>query len=166
MFSGEVAVDGSPVALIDLGDTLCDCTPALRIALAKLRQPGEAENDETLVFLPPHLESRRRQIMSTPGFWRDLAPRPAGFELLRLIKNSGFRVHVLTKGPHDAPQVWSEKVAWCRANLPGVPVIVTDDKSRVHGHVFVDDWLPYVEAWQREWPAGLVIVPAQPWNLR
>jgi hypothetical protein len=42
---------------------------------------------------------------------------------------------------------------------------VTDDKARVHGHVLVDDWLPYVERWQRQWPAGLAIVTAQPWNV-
>ena len=45
-----------------------------------------------------------------------------------------------TKG-HDAPQVWADKVAWCRAHLPDVPVIVTDDKACVHGHVLVDDWM-------------------------
>ena len=47
-----------------------------------------------------------------------------------------------------------------------MPVIVTDDKTRVHGHVLVDDWIPYVDRWQRQWPTGLAIVPAQPWNER
>jgi 5'-nucleotidase len=155
-----------PVALVDLGDTLCDCTPALRAGLARLRQPGECEGDEALVPLPPYLESRRRQVMSVSGFWRELAPRAPGFELLGLLRDAGFRVHILTKGPYDAPQVWADKVAWCRAHLPDVPVIVTDDKARVHGHVLVDDWLPYVEGWQRQWPAGLAIVPAQPWNVQ
>ena len=163
--NAPVAADGL-VALVDLGDTLADCTPVLRAALARLRQPGEHEDDETLVPLPPYLESRRRAVMSTPGFWRELPPRASGFELLSLLRDAGFRVHVLTKGPYDAPQVWADKVAWCRARLPDVPVIVTDDKARVHGHVLVDDWLPYVERWQRQWPAGLAIVPAQPWNVR
>jgi 5'-nucleotidase len=166
MSCAEAAVGAdAPVALIDLGDTLADCTPALRAALSCLRQPGEHEGDEALVPLPPYLESRRRAVMSAPGFWRELAPRASGFELLVLLRDAGFRSHVLTKGPYDAPQVWADKVAWCRANLPGVPVIVTDDKARVHGHVLVDDWLPYVERWQRQWPAGLAIVPAQPWNI-
>jgi len=156
----------APVALVDLGDTLADCTPALRAALARMRQPGEQEEDEELVPLPPYLEARRRAVMSAPGFWRRLTPRAPGFELLGLLRDAGFRVHVLTKGPHDAPQAWADKVAWCRAYLPDVPVTVTDDKARVHGHVLVDDWLPYVERWQRQWPAGLAIVPAQPWNVR
>jgi 5'-nucleotidase len=165
MSCGE-AVAGAPVALVDMGDTLCECTPKLRVALARLRQPGEREGDEMLLPLPPYLELRRRQVMSTPGFWRELAPRARGFELLGLLRDAGFHVHVLTKGPYDAPQVWADKVAWCRIHLPEVPVIVTDDKTRVHGHVLVDDWLPYVERWHRQWPTGLVIVPAQPWNVQ
>lgn len=156
----------APVALVDLGDTLCDCTPALRAHLVHLRQPGELESDEALVPLPPYLESRRRQVMSSPGFWRELAPRARGFELLGLLRDQGFQLHVVTKGPYDAPQVWADKVAWCRTYLPDLQVTVTDDKARVHGHVLVDDWLPYVDRWQRQWPAGLVIVPAQPWNLQ
>lgn len=154
------------IALVDLGDTLADCTPALRAALARLRQPGEREGDEVLIPLPPYLESRRRAVMSVPGFWRELPPRAEGFELLSLLRDASFRVHVLTKGPYDAPQVWSDKVAWCRAHLPDVPVIVTDDKARVHGHLLVDDWIPYVERWQRQWPTGHAILPAQPWNVR
>jgi hypothetical protein len=161
----EIRADvGMPVALVDLGDTLCDCTPALRAGMAQLRRPGES--DELIDLLPPHLEMRRRQVMSAPGFWLELPPRSAGFELLKLLRAEGFQVYVLTKGPTDAPQVWADKVAWCRAHLPGVPVIVADDKARVHGHVLVDDWLPYVEHWQRAWPAGLAILPAQPWNAQ
>jgi 5'-nucleotidase len=156
---------GAPVALVDLGDTLCDCRPALLAGLARLRRPGEGEADESLVPLPLHLEMRRREVMSVPGFWRELARRSSGFELLTLLREAGFRVHVVTKGPHDAPHVWADKVAWCRAHLPDVPVIITDDKARVHGHVLVDDWLPYVERWQRQWPEGLAILPAQPWNV-
>lgn len=156
--------DAAPVALVDLGDTLADCTPALEAALKQLHRPGAAELHEAAPL--PSLDARRRAVLATPGFWRGLAPRAAGFELLGLLREAGFQVHVLTKGPRDAPQVWADKVAWCRAHLPDVPVTVTDDKARVHGDVFVDDWLPYVERWQRRWPAGLAVVPAQPWNAQ
>jgi 5'-nucleotidase len=155
----------APVALVDLGDTLVDCTPAWRAALARLRNAGERVSDDTLFPLPPYLEDRRQAVMATPGFWRELPPRPEGLELLGLLRNAGFRIHILTKGPYDATHVWADKVAWCRAHLPQVPVIVTDDKARIHGDVLVDDWLPYIERWQRQWPTGLAIVPAQPWNV-
>jgi 5'-nucleotidase len=163
MCSGDVA--DAPVALVDLGDTLVDCTPAWRAALARIRKQGERDGDYALLPLPPYLEERRQAVMSTPGFWRELRPRAAGVELLGLLRDAGFHVHILTKGPYDAPHVWADKVAWCRAHLPYVPVIVADDKTRIHGDVLVDDWLPYVERWQRQWPTGLAIVPAQPWNI-
>jgi len=167
MSSDELAVASEGlIALVDLGDTLVECTPALHAALARLRQPGEHENDEHLIPLPSYLESRRRAVMSSPGFWRELPPRAEGFELISLLRAVGFQLNILTKGPYDAPQVWAEKVAWCRAHLPDVPVTVTDDKARVHGHLLVDDWLPYVELWQKQWPRGFAIVPTQPWNAR
>jgi hypothetical protein len=165
MSSADRSIPPGPVALIDLGDTLCECTPALRAVLARRRRSGEPNEDESQLAAP-HLEARRREVLCAPGFWRGLAPRASGFSLLQLVRECGFLVYVLTKGPDDAPWVWGDKVSWCRAHLPGVGVIVTDDKSRVHGDVLVDDWLPYVESWQRQWPKGLAIVPAQPWNAQ
>ena len=153
MSSAEASED-LPLALIDLGDTLAECTPALHAALARLGPPDDTATGE----------QQRRMVLATPGFWRGLATRPSGLSLLALLRDAGYRVTVVTKGPHDAPQVWADKVAWCRDHLPGVPVIVTDDKTPVCGNVLVDDWLPYVERWQCRWPDALAIVPAQPWN--
>lgn len=146
--------EAAPLALVDLGDTLADCTPALDAALARLGPAGDAASQE----------QRRRQLLATPGFWSSLTPRAAGLGLLGLLRDAGYRITVLTKGPSDAPQVWADKVAWCRRHLAGVPVIVTDDKTPVCGDILVDDWLPYVDRWQRRWPEALAIVPAQPWN--
>lgn len=139
--------------MVDLGDTLAECTSALTGALGSEAQPGSM------------LQGRRNALLRAPGFWRSLAPRAAGLSLLAMLRDSGYGVTVLTKGPCDAPHVWVDKVAWCREHLPGVPVIVTDDKSLIGGDVLVDDWPPYVEKWQRSWPTGLAIMPAQPWNV-
>lgn len=154
------------IALVDLGDTLCDCSGPLHARLAALRGPAEDAGAETREPLPAHLDARRRQIMGSPGFWQSLPPRAAGFGLLEILRAERFTVRVLSKGPRDAPQAWADKVAWCRRHLPDTPVIITDDKSLVFGHVLVDDWPPYVEQWQQRWPHGLAIVPAQPWNAR
>ena len=109
-----------PHALIDLGDTLAECSPAMRSALARLRQAGEPLGDVELVPLPGYLEQRRREVMSTPGFWRGLAPRPEGFELLRLLQQTGFRVRVLTKGPYAARKCgrrrWRGAGSMCRSS--------------------------------------------------
>ncbi len=116
MFSGDAII--APTALIDLGDTLCECSPALRAGLAQVRQAGECEADETVVPLPEYLEARRRRVMAVPGFWRGLRPRVEGFELLTLLREAGYQVHVLTKGPYEAPHVWGDKVALVPAASP------------------------------------------------
>jgi len=154
----------APIALIDLGDTLADCTPALQARLAQAVDADERTTGAAPAEMAARLDDRRAAILTAPGFWRDLAPRPQGIALLDMLRGAGFAVHVVTKGPYAAPHVWADKVAWCRAHVPDLPVVVCDDKSRVHGHVLVDDWLPYVERWQRQWPDGLAIIPAQPWN--
>src|SRR4249919_3687538 len=101
----------TPIALIDLGDTLADCTPALQARLAELADPEESRAGETPAALTARLDRRRSAILSTPGFWRDLAPRPQGLALLGMLRGAGFAVHVVTKGPYAAPQVWADKVA-------------------------------------------------------
>ena len=102
--------------------------------------------------------------METPGFWQTLPKNVLGFQLLDLLRDVGFQLHILSKGPRDAPQVWADKVSWCRANVPEVPVTITDDKSLVYGNILVDDWHPYVLHWQRRWPDSLGILPAHHWN--
>jgi 5'(3')-deoxyribonucleotidase len=162
--SGANDPAATPNPHIDLGDTLADCTGALVERLERLARAGTVDSQAIRLPIPADLEPICRSMLVESGFWRSLATRPSGFELLELLRNEGFSTWVLTKGSRDSPQVWSDKVAWCRRHVPDVPVIVTDDKARVHGHVLVDDWLPYVGSWQSQWPAGLAIVPAQPWN--
>lgn len=152
------------IALVDLGDTLAECTQAINSGLAHLGKPSEFKEDGCIITPPFHLESRRHAMLSAPGFWSNLSPREEGFTLIRLLRNANFKIHILTKGPYDAPQVWADKVAWCRLYLPDVPVIITDDKARVHGHLLIDDWIPYVNQWLSEWPEGRAIIPSQPWN--
>jgi hypothetical protein len=156
MSPGDPA-SGRRIALFDLGGTLCDCTERLRDGMSEF----EAESRERL---EQDLEVRRRLVMGQPGFWCDLPRLPLGFELLEMVQQAGLDVFITTKGPSDAPQVWADKVTWCRRHIPGLPVVVTEDKSVVYGDLLVDDWFPYVEAWQRRWSAGHAVLPAQPWN--
>ena len=150
-----------PVALIDLGDTLCDCRRALNQKSGELYESARCKPH---TFSPETFEQRRRLAMETPGFWRTLPKNVLGFELLGLLREGGFELHILSKGPREVPQIWADKVYWCRTNVPGVPITITDDKSLVYGNILVDDWYPYVHHWQQRWPDGLGILPAHPWN--
>jgi len=153
-----------PIALVDLDGTLADCGSSIAERLAALRQPDDSPEDELKTEPPPYILARQQQIMSTPGFWRDLRPIPAGLRLVEVLKELEFETFIFTKGPSDNSNAWAEKFDWCRVHVPELKVIVSEDKSVVHGDVLVEDWPPYIVQWRQRWPNGFVIIPAQPWN--
>jgi hypothetical protein len=153
-------------ALVDLDGTIADYDGAMGNAMCALQAPSEepcgrryADSEE-----PPHIEARRKLIQRQPGFWRNLLPLGAGLEVVSELRDVGFSLHVLTKGPSATPSAWSEKVEWCRQHLPDAIVTVTSDKSFVYGRVLVDDYPPYFESWLKVRPRGIVVCVAQPWN--
>lgn len=154
-----------PIALVDLDGTLADFDGSMAAKLAALRSPGEDPDIEAYgKEKHPWLEARRDVIKSQPGFWRNLPRITDGFAVLEMIRRVGFEVHVLTKGPFRTTMAWTEKVEWCRANLPDIPVTITEDKGLVYGRVLFDDWPPYIERWLAWRPRGLVIMLDHPWN--
>ncbi len=149
------------VALIDMDGTLCDYFGAITRDLDALRGPGEPADAED----SPWQRARENAIRRQPGWWRGLSRLQLGFDVYAELAALQFEVHVLTKGPTSTPSAWTEKLEWCQQHLPGVPVTITMDKGLVYGKVLVDDWPPYVERWLKWRPRGLVVLPAQPWNL-
>jgi 5'(3')-deoxyribonucleotidase len=157
--------DGDRIALIDLDGTVADYDGAMRAAMESLRAPSEPSNEAPRDGEPPHIEARRKLIQQKPGFWRNLAPLAAGFDVVEELRVLGFELHVLTKGPKSSPNAWSEKVEWCAEHLPDANVTVTGDKSLVYGRVLVDDFPPYFTKWLAVRPRGLVVCVAHPWNV-
>lgn len=154
------------IALMDLDGTLADYDGALQREMAKIASPGEPEFRSFMdADRPAWLEARRHLISSIPGFWRNLAPLEAGMEIKAELEACGFCINVLTKGPSTKPDAWKEKFEWCRAHIPDAGVSITEDKSLSYGRVLVDDWPPYFVGWLCFRPRGLVVVPAQPWNV-
>jgi 5'(3')-deoxyribonucleotidase len=156
-----------PIALIDLDGTVADFDGAMKAELAAIRGPNEdAALDETDLYEGelPHMKMRRRLIKAKPGFWRNLKRLDAGFEILAMLDNLKFRCNILSKGPRRMPLAWQEKVEWCVAHVPHMPIVLSEDKGLVYGKVLVDDWPEYVERWISWRPRGLVLAVAQPWN--
>jgi hypothetical protein len=158
--------DDERQALIDLDGSLADYDGALRAAMDAIRAPGEPPYADRLAVgrEEPHMEARRKLIQAQPGFWRGLERIERGFEVVDRMRRIGFGLHVLTKGPRATVGAWSEKLAWCIAELPDAMVTITSDKSAVYGRVLLDDWPAYFVAWLKARPRGLVICVAQPWN--
>jgi 5'(3')-deoxyribonucleotidase len=157
------------IALIDLDGTVADYDSALIESMRAIQSPDETPyknryEDGGAREEIPHVEARRRLIQRQPGFWRNLKPLPAGFEVVDELRSLGFSLHVLTKGPVSTPVAWSEKVEWCQRHLEDAVVTVTGDKSLVYGRILVDDFPPYFTKWLTVRPRGLVVCIAHPWN--
>lgn len=153
-------------ALLDLDSSLADYPTAMRDQMRALQTPDEEPyvgRDPSEQELP-HVEARRKLIQRVPGFWRNLRPIEAGFALVEQMRQVGFPLHVLTKGPATAPNAWSEKLEWVQQYVPDARVTLSDDKSMVYGRVLYDDFAPYFESWLLYRPRGLVVCLAQSWN--
>lgn len=154
-------------ALLDLDGTVADLSGGLREKMGPLAHPDEPAYQDRYDDdggEPPWIEARRKLVQRVPGFWRGLARIELGFDVVRVLRETGFSIHVLTKGPQSNSIAWSEKLDWVRQHLPGATVTVTGDKSIAYGRVLVDDWPEYFLPWLARRPRGLVVCVAQPWN--
>ena len=151
------------IALIDMDGTLADYDSALIRDMELIRSPHEPQD-----FIPhteiPHLKARAKMIRSRPGWWLELEPLKAGFDIVKILREQEFKLHILTKAPNAVDAAWTEKVMWCKKHIPDADVTITQNKGLVYGKILVDDWLPYVSDWLEHRHRGLVIMPAQRWN--
>lgn len=165
----------SKVALVDMDDSIAGYSPAMIREMKKIAGPNDPE------FIPhsqapDYMEARRQMISSTPGFWTNLPKNKLGFEILELLIDIGFRIHIFTKGPTRKSFAWGEKVNWCEDNVTplfdgpfsGVrargighdyDMSITTFKGLTYGRVLVDDYPQYALDWLENRPRGLVIMP-------
>lgn len=156
------------IALIDLDGTVADCDGSLREQQALLRSPDEPPFQDRYSGgeEPAYIEARRKLIQRQPGFWRNLRPIPLGFTVVSKLRDIGFNLHVLTKGPKGNGAAWGEKLSWSQEYIPDALVTVGSDKSLVYGKILCDDYPEYFEKWLKVRPRGLVVCVAQPWNIQ
>jgi len=155
------------IALVDMDGTIADYDLGIQVNMDLIRSPEETgptvfhgvKEDQ-----PDYYRNRVKMIRNQAGWWKNLLTLPDGFQIVGMLKKLGFEIHVLTKGPKSSPNAFTEKVCWCKKHLPGVPVMLVENKGLVYGRVLVDDWPPYVEAWLKARPRGLVVMPDRPWN--
>jgi 5'(3')-deoxyribonucleotidase len=153
------------VANIDLDGTVANFNKALLAALNLIRNPLEpVYTSEHLDNPPDWLEERMGYIKRSPGFWRNLEPISLGMQVVDIIREEGYRLNVLTKGPRRSTSAWTEKVEWAKEFLPDAQVTITQDKGLVYGRVLFDDWPIYITRWLDHRPRGLVLMLDHSWN--
>jgi hypothetical protein len=84
-----------------------------------------------------------------------------GFNILRMLRKKGLKIHALTKGPVTNPNAWTEKVLWFQEYMNKEDKMnITQDKGLFYGKILVDDYPGYIKRWLKYRPRGLVIMPA------
>jgi hypothetical protein len=81
------------------------------------------------------------------------------------MQELGYYLSILTQGPKANPVAWSHKVKWCFKHVPNIDITITRNKGLVYGKVLMDDYPEYIQQWLEHRPRGLVIMPAQKWNV-
>jgi 5'(3')-deoxyribonucleotidase len=154
---------------VDLDGTVADYDKRMQEELEKLRSPHEPpppDRSQANYEDGSHMSARRLLIKSQPGFWRNLPRIERGFEVVQVLREIGFGINVLTKGPkaRSVLLAWTEKAEWSAEHMPYASVTITQHKHRHYSRVLFDDWPDYWMPWARVRPRGLVISVAQPWN--
>ena len=162
----EVEVEMDELALVDLDGTLADYDAALKESMAKLKSPDERDFFEwDRKAEPEYLKNRMDLIRSDVDWWINLKKFKLGWDVLAILNELDFDIMVLTQGPRKNSNAWKGKVEWCLEHLPGVDIDITRKKAGRYGKVLVDDFPEYVEGWLKHRSRGLVIMPAQKWNM-
>lgn len=149
------------IALIDLDGTLADFDKAMKAELDLLESPYEVNSNDRNA---PWIKARKRLIKNQPGFWRNLPKIEDGFSVVELLRESGYSLNILTKGPHNSPNAWTEKAQWAQEHVPDAKITITKDKGLVYGKILFDDWPEDILSWKEWRPRGIVLMLDQVWN--
>jgi len=152
------------LAFIDMDGTIANHHEALHRELEAMAGPGEGPIPTNPHGGPDHIEARIDRIHKMKDFWLDLKPIGLGFYVADALKNLGFDLHILTKGPRLATVAWTEKKDWCLKYMPDVPVTITENKAILRGDVLFDDYPPYVEGFLEANPEAKAVMLAYDYN--
>lgn len=157
----------SNVALIDMDGTVADYEGQLIADLSRMRAPCEPEITPRNLWKDiPHLEERIKAIRRQSGWWASLPPIQVSLDIVQMMYEMGFEVHVLTKEPMLTALAWTEKVEWCKRYLPYALPTITQDKSLVYGKILFDDYHDYMLPWLDARPRGLGLMLSSESNKR
>ena len=137
-----------PLILLDQDGPLADFDAAIHEVLADLgHDPGvlvatewDYTNDVTRHFGPEAADALDVARL-TPGFFRHLPVTPGAQEAVEQLLDAGCEIAVCTAPSLANPTCASDKLWWIERHFPALSerVIITIDKTWVHGDVLVDD---------------------------
>ena len=138
------------IILVDMDGTICQYDEKLlRIAHERfglpLYKPEEAKHFNTHSIFPTEYHERVDEIANEEGFFKDMKPYPNAVEAMaEMASHSELEVYICTspKKHYRNAACAGEKHMWISRYLGRKwteRVILTRDKTLVHGHVLIDD---------------------------
>lgn len=107
-------------------------------------------------------------VLSKRWFWASLKPYDGAFRFVDAIRQEGHDVVFLTAPYDNCPEWHDARVCWLREHMGASSrdVVVTHEKWRVRGHVFIDDKPDNAVTWDSEQESMLSIgfLLERPWN--
>ena len=106
----------SKIALIDMDGTLFDHDQALRYSLIKVIPDNWCDyvsRCNSIHDFEKHGSWAKRLmdlVRMQPGWWSNLPKYQPGWDIYEVVKEVGFSIKILTKGPNKKPAAWTEKV--------------------------------------------------------
>jgi 5'-nucleotidase len=91
---------------------------------------------------PPELHERVTAIYTAPGFIRDLPPMPGALDAARELIALGMDVRICTSPLRQYDHCVAEKFQWVERHLGRActeRIIMTRDKTLIHGGLLIDD---------------------------
>jgi len=107
--------------------------------------PVEYEDRKSFHILedyPPELRDRAEAIYTEPGFIRNLPPVPGAIEAARELLELGMEVRICSSPLRQYENNVAEKYHWVERHLGRAwteRIILTRDKTLVHGDLLIDD---------------------------
>jgi len=177
-----VATELAPTTiLLDMDGVLVDWDAGFRREWARFgHDPSKIDRTKSYSMeecVVPELSNAAIQVMSQPGFFKDLPPMEGAVKAVEEMVESGFSVLICTSPLPCNPTCPQDKIDWVRRHLghvqfkqPGDPtkridaqdvIVMTRDKTFVMGDVLIDD-KPVIKGSMR--PTWEHIVFAAPYN--
>ena len=170
-------MDAISIALVDLDGTMADYERQLLADLENIRGPDEPELTDIWKHAGDHISRRMDLIKGMPGWWENLPLIQAGMDVVDVMREQEWELHVLTKSPAKVPNAWTEKINWSNKYLPDAHPIITGNateiaepgrtkKSLVYGKVLFDDYITFMADWLCVRSRGLGIMSVNEGNKR
>lgn len=140
----------SRIVLVDLDNTLVDFNSGATIALQQLhpdQPPIEWSSYDFASGYPPHVRESIQRSFEVCGFFRGLQPIEGGGDAIDEMMVDGIDVFICSTPLTAYENCVLEKYAWVEEHLGHrwtKRIILTKDKTLVHGDILIDD-KPQVE---------------------